>query len=258
MPVTQSSLWRSVHSGCYLQPAASITAALTSWKSSMTWAQCRPSRRAFRTLLSYQRTSTRSIHVSPWPSGGICVSYAICLFVCSLPTWAESGMLLLKVLWGGLLWGMPSLLSKWINHIFRICIHTHTDTHIYIMFSYLYFSCKKLSLYWWWAGEPGCKDLDMTEWLIWTDLCHCFCFFHICLPWSDRTRCHDLSFWMLTCKPAFSLSSFTFIKRLFSSSLLSAIRVLSPAYLRLLRFFPSTLIPACDSSSLAFHMMYSA
>ena len=70
--------------------------------------------------------------------------------------------------------------------------HTHTDTHIYIMFSYLYFSCKKLSLYWWWAGEPGCKDLDMTEWLNWTDLCHCFCFFHICLPWSDRTRCHDL------------------------------------------------------------------
>ena len=32
-------------------------------------------------------------------------------------------------------------------------------------------------------------------------------------------------FWMLTFKPTFSLSSFTFIKRLFSSSLLSAIRV---------------------------------
>ena len=34
-----------------------------------------------------------------------------------------------------------------------------------------------------------------------------------------------LVFWMLSFKPAFSLSSFTFIKRLFSSSLLSAIRV---------------------------------
>ena len=33
-----------------------------------------------------------------------------------------------------------------------------------------------------------------------------------------------LVFWMLSFKPAFSLSSFTFIKRLFSSSLLSAIR----------------------------------
>ena len=40
-----------------------------------------------------------------------------------------------------------------------------------------------------------------------------------------------LVFWMLSFKPAFSLSSFTFIKRLFSSSLLSAIRVLSSAYL---------------------------
>ena len=36
-------------------------------------------------------------------------------------------------------------------------------------------------------------------------------------------------FWMLSFKPAFSLSSFTFIKRLFSSSLLSAIRVVSSA-----------------------------
>ena len=36
---------------------------------------------------------------------------------------------------------------------------------------------------------------------------------------------------MLSFKPAFSLSSFTFIKRLFSSSLLSAIMVVSSAYL---------------------------
>ena len=37
-------------------------------------------------------------------------------------------------------------------------------------------------------------------------------------------------FWMLSFKPAFSLSSVTFIKRLFSSSLLSAIRVVSSVY----------------------------
>ena len=36
-----------------------------------------------------------------------------------------------------------------------------------------------------------------------------------------------LVFWMLRFKPTFSLSSFTFIKRLLSSSLLSAIRVVS-------------------------------
>jgi len=45
-----------------------------------------------------------------------------------------------------------------------------------------------------------------------------------------------LAFWMLSFKPTFSLSSFTFIKRLFSSSLLSAIRVVSSAYLRLFHF----------------------
>ena len=39
-----------------------------------------------------------------------------------------------------------------------------------------------------------------------------------------------LVFWMLSFKPAFSLSSFTYIKRLFSSSLLSAIRVVSSAF----------------------------
>ena len=64
--------------------------------------------------------------------------------------------------------------------------------------------------------------------------------------------------WMLSFKPAFSLSSFTLIKRLFSSSLLSARRVVSSAYLRLLIFLPAILIPTYDSSSLAFHMIYSA
>ena len=43
---------------------------------------------------------------------------------------------------------------------------------------------------------------------------------------ADGTGCHDLSFWMLSFKPTFSLSSFT-LKRLFSSSLPSAIRVVS-------------------------------
>ena len=54
-----------------------------------------------------------------------------------------------------------------------------------------------------------------------------------------------------------SPSSFTFIKRLFSSSLLPAIRVVSSAYLRLLIFLPEILISACGSSSVIFHMIYS-
>ena len=65
-------------------------------------------------------------------------------------------------------------------------------------------------------------------------------------------------FWMLNFKPTFSLSSYTFIKRLFSSSSLSTIRVVSSAYLRLLIFLLAILIPACVSSSPAFLMMYSA
>ena len=67
-----------------------------------------------------------------------------------------------------------------------------------------------------------------------------------------------LALWMLSFKPTFSLSSFTFMKRLFSSSSLSAIRVVSSAYLRLLIFLSAILIPTCTSSSLVFHMMCSA
>ena len=57
-------------------------------------------------------------------------------------------------------------------------------------------------------------------------------------------------FRMLSFKPAFSLA-LTSIKRVLSSSL-SAIRVVSSAYLRLLIFLPAVLIPACASSSPAF------
>ena len=87
----------------------------------------------------------------------------------------------------------------------------------------------------------------------------CLCF--RCFP----VYCHEVMgpdamifvFWMLSFKPTFSLSSFTFIKRLFSSTF-STIRVVPSTYLRLLIFLPAILIPACASASQAFHMMYSA
>ena len=53
-----------------------------------------------------------------------------------------------------------------------------------------------------------------------------------------------LIFWMLSFKPAFSLS-FTFIKKFFSSSSLCALRMVSSVYLRLLIFLLTVLIPAC-------------
>ena len=83
-----------------------------------------------------------------------------------------------------------------------------------------------------------CSDFGAQE----NKVCHCFHCFPINLPWSDAMI---LIFWMLSFKPTFSLFSFTFIKRLFSSSLLSPIRVMSSAYLRLLIFLLAILIAAC-------------
>ena len=99
-----------------------------------------------------------------------------------------------------------------------------------------------------------CSDLRAPQ----NKVCHCSHCFPIFLPWSDGTRCHDLSFLNVDFKPSFTLSPFTFIKRLFSSSLLSAIRMVSSTYLKLLIFLPEILIPACATSRLAFRMLYSA
>ena len=65
-------------------------------------------------------------------------------------------------------------------------------------------------------------------------------------------------FWMLNFKPVFFTPLFHFHKRLFSSSSLSAIKVVSFAYLRIFIFLLAILIPACASSSPAFCVMYSA
>ena len=94
------------------------------------------------------------------------------------------------------------------------------------------------------CGDFGAQGNKVSHW------------FHICHEVMGPDAM-ILVFWMLNFKPTFSLSSFTFIKRLFSS-LFSAIRVVSSVYLRLLIFLPEILIPSCASSSLAFHMIYSA
>ena len=77
------------------------------------------------------------------------------------------------------------------------------------------------------------------------------------LPRSEGTGCHDLSSLILSLKTAFLLSSSTLIKRFFSSSSLSAMSVISSAYLRLLIFLPAVLISSCNLSSMAFRMMCS-
>ena len=84
-----------------------------------------------------------------------------------------------------------------------------------------------------------------------------FCF---SVAYSMTEQVRETGEWLVyqMSKPTFSLSSFTFIKKLFSSSSLFAIMVVSSAYLRLLIFLPAILIPACTSSSPVFLMMYSA
>ena len=64
-----------------------------------------------------------------------------------------------------------------------------------------------------------CSDFGAQE----NTVSHCFHCFPIYLLWSDGTSdpssdgCHDLRFLNVEFKPAFLLSSFTFLKRLFSS-----------------------------------------
>ena len=87
------------------------------------------------------------------------------------------------------------------------------------------------------AAVTICNDFGAPQNKVW----HCFHCFPIYFPWSDGTDAMIFVFWMLSFRPSFSLSPFTFIKRLFSSSSLSAVRVVSSAYLRLLIFLPAIL-----------------
>ncbi|CAI9150919.1 unnamed protein product [Rangifer tarandus platyrhynchus] len=105
-----------------------------------------------------------------------------------------------------------------------------------------------------WLQSPSVVILEHPS----NKVCHCFPCFPIYCYEVMGPDAMILVIGMLTFKPTFSLASFTFIKRHFSSSLLSAIRVVSSAYLRLLIFLLTILIVACASSSLEFRMMYSA
>ena len=104
------------------------------------------------------------------------------------------------------------------------------------------------------AAVTICSNFEAPQ----NKVSHCFHCLTVYLPWSDGPEAMIFIFWMLSFKPAFSRSSFTFIKRIFRSSSLSAIRMVSPAYLRWLIFLPVILIPACVSSSPVFLMMYFA
>ena len=105
-----------------------------------------------------------------------------------------------------------------------------------------------------WLQSPSAVILEPKKNKVW----HCFRYFPSISHEVMGPDAMIFIFWMLSFMPTFSLSTFTFIKKLFSYSSLSAIRVVSSAYLRLLIFLPEILIPACALSSPAFLMMYSA
>ena len=85
------------------------------------------------------------------------------------------------------------------------------------------------------AAVTICSDFGAPK----SRVCHGFHCFPIYLPWSDGPDAMIFVFWMLSFKPDFSLSSFTFMKRLFSS-LLSAISVMESAS-KVIDFSPDNL-----------------
>ena len=64
------------------------------------------------------------------------------------------------------------------------------------------------------AAFTICSDFGAPQ----NKVCYSFHCFPIYLPWSNGTGCPNLRFLNFEFKPGFSLSSFTFIKRLFSFS----------------------------------------
>ena len=104
-----------------------------------------------------------------------------------------------------------------------------------------------------WLQSPSTVILEPKK-IVW----HCFHCFPIYLPWSDGTRCYYLIvFWMLSSKPTFSFSFF--IKRLFSFSLLFALRVVSSHiwgywYFSQQSWFQLVLLPAQHFSWCTLHI----
>ena len=100
-----------------------------------------------------------------------------------------------------------------------------------------------------WLQSLSASDFGAQD----NKICHYFHFIPIYLSQSNGTMI--LVFGMLSFKPAFSLPSFHSSRGSLIPLHLSVIRVISPAYLRLLVFLPAILI---KPSSLALRIMYSA
>ena len=148
----------------------------------------------------------------------------------------HSSILAWRIPWTEELGGLQSTGPKESDKTERLHFHFHTAHS---------FPSKEQAFSTFTVEVNICSDFGAQE----NQVCHCFDCFPIYLSWSDGTGCHDLAFWMLSLMPTFSLLSFSFIKKLFSSSLLSANRVVSSVYVWLMIILPAVLIPVCASSS---------
>ena len=151
---------------------------------------------------------------------------------------------------------LTSIHDYWENHSFNcmdLCLQSNVST--FNMLSRLSdFLPRSKHIFISWMQSPSAvileppKRMSVSVFIVSPSICH-----EVMGP-----DAMIFVFWMLSFKPAFSLSSFTFIKRFFSYSSLSAIRVVTSAYLKLLIFLLETLILAFVTVSLEFRMMYSA
>ena len=102
------------------------------------------------------------------------------------------------------------------------------------------------------SAATVCSDFGAQE----NKVCHYFHFFPFYLPLSNERYCHDISFFK---KKLVLRRLFHFPPSPSSRSSLVPLHFLPlECYLRLLMFLLPILIPACNSSSLAFLMMCSA
>ena len=104
-----------------------------------------------------------------------------------------------------------------------------------------------------WLQSPSAVILEPKQ-----IVCHWFHCFHIYLLWSYGARYHDLSFLNVETEASFFTLLFHFHQEVLQFFFAFCHSVMLAAYLRLLISLPANLIPACDSSSPAFLMMYSA
>ena len=132
---------------------------------------------------------------------------------------SNSGLISFRIYWFDLFvvqWTLKSLLQHAQKHQFfgtQLPLRSNSPIHMWLMEKpclwldrpvsakkWLYFitgcsgcqsfSSKEQASFNFMAADIICSDFGAQE----NKVSHCFHHFPVCLPWSDRTRCHDLHF----------------------------------------------------------------